>query len=326
MLAVANYHYIREDFTSKYPSIFGLTPTQFRKQLEKFSKIANFISQAGLLKFKNTPFDKNYLLITFDDGLKEQYELAKPILDAMGIPFIFFINTSNFQEKSVSLVHKIHLLRSRLSSHELLEELIEISGLQLSSEEKAMAISHYNYDEPETAFLKFQLNFKMNHLQQTKFIEPLFRQVFDDKKIASELYFDSEMLQALDRQDSLGAHSHHHVPLGRLTAAEVTSELKKSQEFFQNNFGKPAVSISYPYGSKNACSGILKQVRENKFQLGFTMERALNADLHEDSLLLSRFDCNDMPLGKNDLFKTTQLFQNPLLRKWYQDENSIINK
>ncbi len=96
MLIVSNYHYIREDFTAKHPSIFGLTPKQFRLQMEELSKAGSFISQKDLLKFRNKKFDKNYILITFDDGLKEQYELAKPILDAMGIPFIFFINTANF--------------------------------------------------------------------------------------------------------------------------------------------------------------------------------------------------------------------------------------
>ncbi len=129
MLVVSNYHYIREDFTADYPSIFGITPKQFRLQLEELSKVGNFISQEELLNFRNKKFDKNYLLITFDDGLKEQYELAKPILDEMGIPFIFFINTSNYQEKTVSLVHKIHLVRSRLSSEDILQELQQFQGL-----------------------------------------------------------------------------------------------------------------------------------------------------------------------------------------------------
>lgn len=165
MLIVSNYHYIREDFKAEYPSIFGLTPKQFRLQLEELSKAGSFISQKDLLKFRDKKFDKNYILITFDDGLKEQYALAKPILDAMGIPFIFFINTANFVEKKVSLVHKIHLLRSRLSSAEIMMELSEISSFELSPREKALAVFHYNYDEEQTALLKYLLNFKMSLLQ-----------------------------------------------------------------------------------------------------------------------------------------------------------------
>src|SRR6056297_977611 len=174
MLIVSNYHYIREDFSAKYPSIFGLTPEQFRRQLEELSKHGDFISKDDLLAYKHKAFDKNYILITFDDGLKEQYELAKSILDEMGIPALFFINTENFQEKQVSLVHKIHLLRSQLSSEEILRELKKQEVKNLTETEKTLALSHYNYDDEQTAILKYLLNFKMSLPAQKAFISPLF--------------------------------------------------------------------------------------------------------------------------------------------------------
>ncbi len=326
MLIVSNYHYIREDFTAKHPSIFGLTPKQFRLQMEELSKAGSFISQKDLMKFRDKKFDKNYILITFDDGLKEQFELAKPILDAMGIPFIFFINTANFDEKKVSLVHKIHLLRSRLSSAEILMELSKISPFELTSREKALAVFHYNYDEAQTALLKYLLNFKMSLLQQKEFINPLFEQLFEESSLNSELYFDGKMLQVLNDQDALGSHSHNHVPLGKISSEELQKELKHTQDFFSQKFGKLAMSISYPYGSLEASSAISEQVSAHGFRLGFTMERAMNNSLKEDSLMLSRFDCNDMPLGKNELLKAGKLFQESQLRNWYKNENSITHK
>jgi len=326
MLIVSNYHYIREDFSAKHPSIFGLTPKQFRLQMEELSKAGSFISQKDLLNFRNKKFDKNYILITFDDGLKEQYELAKPILDTLGIPFIFFINTANFAENKVSLVHKIHLVRSRLSSTEILKELSKISLFELTPQEKALAIFHYNYDEEQTALLKYLLNFKMNLSQQQEFINPLFEQLFEEKRLNSELYFDEQMLQVLNKEDALGSHSHSHVPLGKISSDELQTELKQSQDFFRLKFGKPAMSISYPYGSLEASSKISEQVDAHGFKMGFTMERAMNSSLEEDSFMLSRFDCNDMPLGKNELLKAGKLFQEGQLRNWYKNENSITHK
>jgi peptidoglycan/xylan/chitin deacetylase (PgdA/CDA1 family) len=326
MLIVSNYHYIREDFTTKHPSIFGLTPNQFKRQLEKLSKAGCFISQNELLNFRDKEFDKNYILITFDDGLKEQYELAKPILDAMGIPFIFFINTANFDEKKVSLVHKIHLLRSRLSSAEILKELSKNSPFKLTPREKALAVFHYNYDEAQTALLKYFLNFKMSLLQQQEFINPLFKKLYEEKNLASDLYFEEEMLQVLNKQDALGSHSHRHLPLGKLSSEELHKELSNTQQFFQEKFGKPAISISYPYGSLEASTEISEQVNIHGFKLGFTMERAYNKTLEHDSLMLSRFDCNDMPLGKNELFKAQKLFENPFVRTWYKNEKSFTHK
>lgn len=323
MLIVSNYHYIREDFTAKHPSIFGLTPQQFRSQLEELAKAGRFISQEELLKFRNREFDKNFILITFDDGLKEQYQLAKPIMDEMGIPFIFFINTSNFRERTVSLVHKIHLVRSRLSSEDILQELQSISCPGLTNKEKALANAHYNYDDEQTALLKYLLNFKRSVSQQQELIDPLFDQLFEEQKVASELYFDEEMLQELNKGNSLGSHSHNHLPLGKLSPEELEQELKHTQQFFQEKFGRRADSISYPYGSFEACTGISELIDSHGFKLGFTMERAKNESLKEDSLLLSRFDCNDMPLGKNDLFKTEKPFENTLIRTWYKNERKF---
>ena len=326
MLIVSNYHYIREDFSAKYPSIFGLTPKQFRAQLEELSKHGKFISQEELLGFRDKPFDQNYILISFDDGLKEQYELAKPILDEMGIPAVFFINTSNFREKQVSLVHQIHLLRSQISSEELLEELTKNQIGSLSTAETRLATAHYNYDDEKTAILKYLLNFRVEPKKLEDLISPLFRKEFEEQKVAEELYFEEKMLQELQERGYLASHSHRHLPLGQLTAEELPEELRNTQAFFRRKFGKPAAAISYPYGSYEACTGISEAVKNAGFKLGFTMERAANKDLQQDALLLSRFDCNDLPLGKNNLFEGKNIFNNPELRKWHRHESSTAYK
>lgn len=326
MLLVSNYHYIREDFSAKYPSIFGLTPRQFRRQLEELSRHGDFISAKDLLRYSDRPFESDHILITFDDGLKEQYELAKPILDEMGIPAIFFINTENFEEKKVSLVHKIHLLRSLLSSGEILEELKNQEEATLTEKEKAAALFHYNYDVEQTAMLKYLLNFKMSLPAQKAFISPLFDLLFEEQQVVSELYFDRKMLWDLNSANSLGSHSHSHVPLGQLPKEELLKELENTQAFFQKHFGRSSEIISYPYGSEEACRGISEEAENAGFKFGFTMERAANRNIQEGPLLLSRFDCNDLPLGKNDLFKGKNVFVNPPQRKWHRNESSFTNK
>jgi peptidoglycan/xylan/chitin deacetylase (PgdA/CDA1 family) len=323
MLIVSNYHYIRDDFSTKYPSIFGLTPKQFRMQLEELSKHGEFISLERLLEFQHKPLDKNYLLVTFDDGLKEQYVQAKPVLDDMGIPAVYYINTSNFQEKEVSLVHKIHLLRSEVPSREIMEQLRK---KVLSESEKNRAILHYNYDEEETANLKYLLNFKMSPREQQDFIDPLFREIFKEDQVSTEFYMEQEMLQKLHSEGSLASHSHRHLPLGQLTLEELQEELDNTQDFFRSTFGKPSAAISYPYGSFEASTGISEAIEKAGFNLGFTMERAANKSLQVDSLLLSRFDCNDLPGGKNDLFEGQHIFENSKLRKWHKHESSTAHK
>ncbi len=317
MLAVSNYHYIRENFDSKYPSIFGLTPKQFEKQLIELSKYGNFISQSELLEFKNKPFDKNYILITFDDGLKEQFELAKPILNRMGIPFICFINSENFIDKKVSLVHKIHMIRSKISPEEIINIIGNKYNLKLNNDEKNKAKINYSYDDEKSAYLKYLLNFKLCFEEQNNSMNPIFNTLWNEEEAVKSLYMTDEQLQILCDDDCLGSHSHSHIPLGVFERDIISEEFKKTQSFFKKIFGKKAQSISYPYGSFEACDKVSNLASKYHFELGFSMERAASKSIDNNPLMISRFDCNDMPMGKSSLFKDN-LFSNINTSNWYQ--------
>ena len=130
MLTVCNFHYIRNNFDAPYPSIFGVTPYEFENQLLKLSETGEFINQKMVIEDIDSILasEKNFILITFDDGLKEQYVLAKPILDKLNIEAIYFINSINYLEKEVSQVHKIHLLRSQISSSEIMKSRGKLSN------------------------------------------------------------------------------------------------------------------------------------------------------------------------------------------------------
>ncbi|TVZ54860.1 polysaccharide deacetylase [Lutibacter sp. Hel_I_33_5] len=318
MLIVSNYHYIRESFESKYPSIFGVTPKQFQKQLEQLATYGEFISQEQLVSFRNKKFDKNYILITFDDGLSEQYELAKPILDKLGIPYVFFINTMNYTKKEISLVHKVHLVRSQILSKEIIDFISTSFGIHITEEEKKLAQINYNYDDESSACLKYLLNFKLNYSEQEKVITPIFNNLFEEKELVKKLYFTPDQLKELYKDDVLGSHSHHHVPLGLLDASKINKELLASQMFFQDQFGKEAYSVSYPYGSKEACDKVTEIEKSSGFKLGFSMERAVNSQIEKNPLMISRYDCNDLPSGKFDIFKSTDLFKEGVKSNWYQ--------
>ena len=316
MLAVANFHYIRPDFKAVYPSIFGVTPAQFDAQLDMLAQQGEFISQQELIKFTKRPFDRNYILITFDDGLQEQFEYAKPILDKKGIPYIFFINTSVYTDNEISLVHKIHLLRSKIAPEELNDIIANKFSTYLDEEEKAKACHHYNYDTKATACLKYMLNFRLGYTQQHKIINPLFDYYFDEKSVLGELYLNLEQITTLANEGVLGSHGHYHNPLAMQDKENLKTGLKVNQNFFMDNFGSKAISISYPYGSYEASVGVQKEIRKAGFKMGFSMERAVNNAIIEQPLLIARFDCNDLPGGKSNLFEHKNIFKNPPLRNW----------
>ena len=303
MLIVSNYHYIRTDFTTPYPSIFGVTPQQFKNQLLQLGKMGTFVHPKDLVEnpeqYLNTK--DTYILITFDDGLKEQFELAKPVLDKLGLGAFYFINTSNSSGKEVSLVHQIHLLRSVVSPEVLLNELKENSPVYLSPIEIQKARKHYNYDSPDAAKLKFLLNFKLSYADQEKFITPLFTTYFDVEEVLEMLYMNEKELTFLGKENQLGSHAHRHVPLGLLPHQTLGDELSISKNILETISGQSISAISYPYGNQEACTPEVAEAASTAgYRVGFTMTRKANKH-PENRLLLHRFDCNDLPGGKNEI-------------------------
>ena len=62
-----------------------------------------------------------------------------------------------------------------------------------------------------------------------------------------------------------------------------------------------------------------KIVKKNNFELGFSMERAITKSLKKNPFMISRYDCNDMPLGKSDIFVgVDNLFKVAPDAKWFR--------
>lgn len=301
MLTVSNYHYIRPNFNTPYPSIFGVTPEAFQMQLQLLKNEGDYIHPKDLLANYETILHSkdHFIFITFDDGLKEQYDYALPILDQLNIPAVFFANSINYEEKKVSTVHKIHLLRSIVSPETILENLSKTEINPLSSADKLHAQTIYRYDDAESATLKYLLNFKMSFAVQEQVIREIFDNYFEEKEIVASLYMKDEMLKDLAQRGYLGSHTHRHLPLGLLDSENIQFELEHSKSFFENLTGTSIAMISYPYGTSEVCTNeVVDLTKKAGYTLGFTTQRGIN-DATNDALLLNRFDCNDLVGGKN---------------------------
>lgn len=301
MLTVSNYHYIRENFTTPYPSIFGITPDDFRKQLVLLKNQGIFIAPHFLVENLNEVLESkdNYLLVTFDDGLKEQFDFALPILDELNIPALFFINSINHIEKKVSLAHQIHLVRSVVSSDELFESLVTTTNRKLSQLEIQQAHQFYRFDNPKSAELKYFLNVLLDITTQEKFINAIFTQYFDEKEVLESLYMNTDEIQQLIQRGYIGSHTHSHLPLGIYDEQTIFSELETTKKYLENLGGETINCVAYPYGTKEAATEEVGELAQQVgYKIGFTTKPGLNNG-SDNPLLLNRFDCNDLVGGKN---------------------------
>jgi peptidoglycan/xylan/chitin deacetylase (PgdA/CDA1 family) len=328
MLIAINYHYIRPHFDNPHPGIHGITPSQLKDQLILLSKAGSFVEPTQILHavLGEHELPERSFIVTFDDGLREQFEYAWPVLQRLGIPALFFVNTLPVEKAQVSMVHKIHLLRSRLAPTLFLQMLRQQAvkqciqmDLQVDAKKAA---SQYKYDSHKVAELKYLLNFILNPAERDPLIEACFAEAFpgQEARISRELYLSQQQITELGRDKCIGTHGHQHLPLGLLSANAIFENVQLSLLSLESWAGYRPFALSYPYGSKDACS---QAVAATAARLGiafaFTMEPAGNANL-ANPLLLARFDNNDLPGGDAAKWTVENLFASMPRSSWHLEQ------
>lgn len=312
MLLIINYHYIRGVNLYNYPGIHPVSLSMFENQLTELSRHLNFIGidELNKLVLSQNSLKRHYGLITFDDGLREQFEYAVPILDRLKIPAIFFINTLPLVSKLVLSVHKFHWLRATRPPGIFLSQISEILsrlGIDLTEQEvdDNLSSAQYLYDDLETRRLKYLINHKLPNSIRDKAVDFMFHQEQNEESYSKELYMNKSQICEIAQTHSIGSHTHRHQSLATLNLEQSRLELSESKSILEKITKKSINTISYPYGGPTTINDAVLQVAKSVgYKIGFTMERGFNSSLIEP-LMLARISASDAPGGKKPLVDFT---------------------
>jgi len=179
------------------------------------------------------------VLLTFDDGYKDNYDLAYPILKKYNIPFAVFLTTS-FPEKEAILWWYI------------IEDLIMKNEVILLSDD-----SKYNcktYKQKVDTFISIRK--KIMLISPDSFLEDL-ELLLSNYKIdwvskCNELVMTWSQIQELskDRLVTIASHTKNHYPLNRLNKSKVLSEIKDANTLIESKIGEPVNHFAYPFGTR----------------------------------------------------------------------------
>jgi peptidoglycan/xylan/chitin deacetylase (PgdA/CDA1 family) len=302
ILLVINHHYVAEAPAPAPRAIFPIAVAELTARLERLGRHFEFVSRDDVVAAAQgrRALPERSCLVTFDDGLRSQFEVALPALVRLGIPALFLVPGRPIAEGRALFVHKVHHLRERLGEEALLP-LLEAHAPAVSTE---AASEHYAYDEPEAARVKYLLNVALPLDEREDVIAAAFAQAFpDEASFCAGLYMSPEQVRELEREHrAVGAHGYAHEPLALLGAGGLRNDLARSAETLADVTGVRPEAISYPHGSREAVSSeVAAAAGRAGFLAGFTMERAFNRTL-EQPLLLARVDVNDVPGGSRPLF------------------------
>ncbi|MEO6420555.1 MAG: polysaccharide deacetylase family protein, partial [Polyangiaceae bacterium] len=101
-LTVLTYHRIANPLVAADvdQDVVDARPEEFEQQLAFLGKYCSVIGLDDLLAFqRGRALPPNPVLITFDDGYRDNYETAFPMLKSRGMTAVFFIATSFIQER-----------------------------------------------------------------------------------------------------------------------------------------------------------------------------------------------------------------------------------
>jgi peptidoglycan/xylan/chitin deacetylase (PgdA/CDA1 family) len=273
-LTVLAYHRVRASVRSAetYPfddSVFGPDENEFDAQMRWLSWHADPIGEGDLIAALEgkAKLPKRAVLVTFDDGYKDNHELALPVLKKYGVPAIFFIAPALIDQR-------------RLGFWDHAAWANKLAGGS-AAEFRALANelkTTYGQD-PETALS--ELRRRLNLAAPSAELE--------NKELMTW-----EQIQDLQRQGmAVGSHGLTHRVLARLTPAEQWHELMESKVRLEQRLDAPVRTVAFPAGSPGAYTAETQELAGKcGYAACFTYETGVN-----DPAELVAHDIRRVPAG-----------------------------
>lgn len=313
-LYISMYHYTRDLKHSRYPEIKGLDVNLFREQIAFMKSNFNIVTMEQVLEAISTKekLPEKALLLTFDDGYADNYNVALPILEEYGVQGSFFIPGKTFTTHQLLDVNKIHYVLASANIYNLVEDLKKEMDYYRGQE--------FQYAPTEELFAKYAVASRFD-IKETVFVKQMLQTVLPEKlrniissklfakyvgvteeQLAYELYMSKEQIRTMKRHGMfIGIHGYDHYWLGNLPVEQMENDISLALDALDEFVDRKQWVMNYPYGNYN--KDVLAYISKQGACLGLTTEVRL-ADIDKDNPLeLPRLDCNDFPPKSNNYLK-----------------------
>lgn len=247
-LLVLNYHRIGSPDETPYdPGVFSATEEDFDWQISYLKKHYHIATLEDALGFLDAPqLCKSFMvMITFDDGYIDNYQIAFPILRQYGVSATFFVTTSYIQTQPIPWWDSIAWCLNKASE--------KYDFIQLSYPNNDFFRITKN-ELPGTLHRLLRL-VKEHNVSTSRFLEELAVacQVKLPTRGHERLFFNwEEAREMVEAGMSIGSHTDKHEILSKLSPKQQLSELITSREIIKNKLGVDIQALAYPVGSKSS--------------------------------------------------------------------------
>ena len=239
--AILTFHEIHDDLDSELWT--GCQTPVFERSIDWLSNAGWDIVtiDEALTRLRDREQKRQFAVITFDDGYRDNITRALPILRRKQIPFTMYIPTGAITRELYAWWLGLRELFRANDKVDLPCVGMTFSCTDLSSKRIGLSVA-------------------------TRWVHKNFKRVFELRDTFSsygisleslcDRYFVNEQeLKSLanDPLATIGAHTVNHPALATLQSADVSRELTDNRAYLQDQLNREINHFAYPYGSAAAC-------------------------------------------------------------------------
>ncbi len=240
-------------------------PREFHRQMEFLKRRFHVLALKEAVSHLNsrTPFPAGSLVVSFDDGYRDNLINAYPILSEYGIPFSVFVTTDYLGNQAIAWWERVRqaIADTREPVTLDLDSLTGTYDLARTREKNRLyaALRRLFLARPQ------QQQIVLDHLQERLPGWP--------REPQSAVFLSIEELRKLAESPlvEVGSHSLSHPSLPRLEPDAMLREVRDSRRTLEEELGGTVDSFAYPYGERADFSvEVARAVRESGYRCALT--------------------------------------------------------
>ena len=276
-ITILTYHSVVPDQApvESYEYRNAVSVSEFEKQvglLKKIFKVISLDQAFNLLTSGN--MTENYAVITFDDGYKNNYDYAFPVLKKHEVSAAFFITTSLIENKNCLWTDWVTYLFLKTRQQKVI----------ITDDEQNFEFHLQTVDDRIKASERLRKWMKsLSREKADQILEQLKVQTKVDTHPVEEdaqryAFMNWNQVKEMAEQGmEIGSHTHSHSLLTMLNEEQVEQELTISKRLIEEHTGRTCQFFTYPNGQlrdfKDVHIGLLKKLG---YKLALTQNPGFN--------------------------------------------------
>ncbi|MDW3095264.1 MAG: polysaccharide deacetylase family protein [Gammaproteobacteria bacterium] len=284
-LLVLTYHRVLADYD---PVIDEVDSVQFTRQMETLAEYFNVVSlESGLEQMRQGTLPAGSVCVTFDDGYRDNYDVALPILSALNLHATFFIATG--------------YLGDGVMWNDVVRQTIKYTSFrELDLHEFSLGKVSINTELKKLQLIEKLLGYiKYNSVSRRIELVDRLRQLAE-VELSERLMMTEDEVKALSNAGmEIGGHTVNHPIMTCADEDEVRQEIVEGKLYLENILNKKLKFFAYPNGQAD------KDYDERHMQ--FVEEAGFNAALTTNNGVIDKsmgmFDLPRISIDHTSKFK-----------------------